>query len=189
MKVALRCDYGSPRRKSSLLALRSTSACKIGRNLPLNIIDEECLDLANPEIPFDQHEAKGFSPVADVPPAADELTGDGSPPQDSRTATPFALKRETHVPKGTRTGGADKEIPPDPPRVLTTPFFVDALETPSVQADDDSPTLSNLAGQKPPSASRNRHEHSGAAATTVPGKCVPTSGLGPQAGHVARRYR
>ena len=123
VKVALRCDYGSPRRKSSLLALRSTSACKIGRNLPLNVIGEECLDLANPDIPSDQREAKGFSPATDVPPAAEEPLGVGFSPQGSAAATPFALRRDTHVPEGTRSGGTDKETPLAPPTVLTTPFL------------------------------------------------------------------
>ena len=81
VKVALRCEYGCPRRKSSLLALRSTSACKIGRNLPLNVFDEEYLDLANPEIRSDQREAKGFILTTDVPPAADDPVGDGFFPQ------------------------------------------------------------------------------------------------------------
>ena len=40
VKVALRCGYGSPRCKGSLLALFSTSACKTGQNLPLNVFDE-----------------------------------------------------------------------------------------------------------------------------------------------------
>ena len=146
MKVALRCGYGSPRRKSSLLALRPTSAYKTGRNLPLNFIDEECVDLANPDIPSDQREAKGISPATDVPPVADEPIRGGSPPQGSTAATSFALKRDTHVPDGTRSGGTDKETPPAPPTVLTTPFFVDALVTPSAQADDDSPTLSRRTG-------------------------------------------
>ena len=127
MKVALRCGYGSPRRKSSLLALRLTSACKTGRNLPLSVIDEECLDLANPDVLFDQHEAMGFSPATDVPRAADEPIGDGSPPQGSTAATPFARNRDTLVPGGTRSGGLDEETPPVPPTVLTKPFFVDAL--------------------------------------------------------------
>ena len=39
-KVALRCGYGIPRRKRSSLALRSTSACKTGRNLPLSVIEK-----------------------------------------------------------------------------------------------------------------------------------------------------
>ena len=149
VKVALRCGCGSPRRKSSLLALRSTSACKTGRNLPLNVIDEECLDLTNPDIPSDQREAKGFPPATDVPPATDEPIGDGCPPQGSIAATPFALKRDTHEPEGTRSGGTDKETPPAPSTVLTTPFFVDALKTPSEQAGDDLPTLSRRTGQGP----------------------------------------
>ena len=139
VKAALRCGYGSPRRKGSLLALRSTSACKTGRNLPLNAIDEECLDLANPDVPSDQREAKGFSPATDVPPAAEEPLGVGFSPQGSAAATPFALRRDTHVPEGTRSGGTDKETPPAPPTVLATPFFVDPLKTPSAQAEDDSP--------------------------------------------------
>ena len=168
------------------MALRSTSAYKTGRNLPLDVIDEECLYLANPDVPSDQREAKGLSPATDVPPVADEPIGNGSPPQGSTAATPFALKRDTHVPEGTRSSGPDKETPPAPPTLLTTPFFVDPLETPSVQADD-SPTLSRRTGQEPPAASRNGQKKSGAAATTVPGECVPTSDLGRQAGQVARR--
>ena len=60
VKVALRCGYASPRRKSSLLALRSTSACKTGRNLPFSVNDAECLDLATPDVPSDQRNVKGF---------------------------------------------------------------------------------------------------------------------------------
>ena len=41
--------------------------------------------------------------------------------------------------------------------------------------------------RSPPFASRNRQKTSGAAATTVPGERVPASGLGPEAGQVARR--
>ena len=168
----------SPRRKSSLLALRSD---KIVRNLPLNLVDEDCPDVANPDIPSDQREAKGCSPAADVPPAADEPIGGGSPPKGSTAATPFALKYDNHVPEGTRSGGKDKETPPAPPTVLPTPFFVDALETPPAQTDNDSPTLSRRTGQELPVASRNRQKNSGTAATMVPGECVPTSGLGLQA--------
>ena len=131
------------------MALRSTSAYKTGRNLPLDVIDEECLYLANPDVPSDQREAKGLSPATDVPPVADEPIGNGSPPQGSTAATPFALKRDTHVPEGTRSSGPDKETPPAPPTLLTTPFFVDALKTPSEQAGDDLPTLSRRTGQGP----------------------------------------
>ena len=141
----------------------------------------------SPDIPSDQREAKGFSPATDVPPAANEPIRGGSSPQGSTAATSFALKRDTHVPEGTKSCGTDKETPPAPPTVLTTPFFVDPLETPSAQAEDDSPTLSRRTGQEPPAASRNRQKNSRAAATTVLGECVPTSGLGPQAGQVARR--
>ena len=114
VKVALRCGYvSSPRRKSSLLALRSTSACMTGRNLPLNVIDEDCLDLANSDIPSDQRDAKGFSPATD-PPAAEEPVGDGFSPQGSTAATPFALRRDTHVPEGTWSGGTEKRDPSRP---------------------------------------------------------------------------
>ena len=73
------------------MALRYMSTCKIGRNLPLNVFDEECLDLANPDIPSDQCEAKGHSPATDVPPAADEPVKDGLFPQGPTAATPFTL--------------------------------------------------------------------------------------------------
>ena len=159
------------------MALRSTSACTTGRNQPLSVIGEESLDLANPDVLSDQREAYGFSPATDVPPAAEEPLGVGFSPQGSAAATPFALRRDTHVPEGTKSCGTDKESPPAPPTVLTTPFFVDPLETPSAQAEDDSPTLSRRIGQEPPAASRHRQKNSGSAATTVPGECVLTSGL------------
>ena len=155
VKVALRCGYGNPRCKGSLLALRSTSACKTGRNLPLSVIDEECLDLTTPDVPSHQRNAKGFSPATDVPPAADGRVGNVSPPQGSTAATPCARNRGTLVTEGTRSGGTDKETPPAPPTVLTTPLFVDALETPSAQAEDVSPTLFRRTGQERPAASRN----------------------------------
>ena len=60
LKVALRYGYGNPRRTSSVSALRSTSACKTRRNLPLSAIDEENLDFSNPDAPSDQREAKDF---------------------------------------------------------------------------------------------------------------------------------
>jgi len=97
------------------------------------------------------------------------------------------LRRDTHVPEGTKLGGTDKRDPLVPTTVLTSPFFVDPPETPSAQAQDDSPTSSRRTGQEPPVASRNRQKTSAAAATTVPGECVPTLGLGPQAGQAARR--
>ena len=90
VKVALRCGYASPRRKSSLLALRYTSACKTGRNLPFSVIDAECLDLATPDVPSDQRNVKRFPPATDVPPATDEPVRDGSSPQGSIAATPSA---------------------------------------------------------------------------------------------------
>ena len=80
VNVALRCGYGSPRRKSSMSALRSTSACKNGRNLPLSAINEESLDFANPDAPSDQREDKSFPPATGVPPAADGPVGAGFPP-------------------------------------------------------------------------------------------------------------
>ena len=88
LKVALRSGYRSPRRRGSYV--RATSACKTGRNLLFRVIDEECLDVTNPVIPLDQREATGFALATDVAPAADEPLGDGSPPQGSTTATPFA---------------------------------------------------------------------------------------------------
>ena len=176
VKVALRCGYGNPRRKGSLLALCFTSACKTGRNLPLSVIDEECLDLTTPDVPTDQRNANGLSPATDVPPAANEPIRGGSSPQGSTAATSFALKRDTHVPEGTRSGGTDEETPPAPPTVLTTLFFVDLPETPSAQAEDDSRILSRRTGREPPAASRNTLNNSGAVATTVPGESVPISG-------------
>ena len=86
-----------------------------------------------------------------------------------------------------RSGGTYKETPPAAPTVLTTPSFVDPPETPSAQAEEDSPTLSRRTDQEPPAASRNKQKSSRAASTTVPGECVPTSGLGPQSGQAARR--
>ena len=62
MKVALRCGYGSPQRKSSVSTIRSTFASKTGRNPPLCAIEEERLDLAHPDAPPDWCMAKGFLP-------------------------------------------------------------------------------------------------------------------------------
>ena len=70
-------------------------------NLPLSVIDEECLDLANLDISSDQREAKSFSSATHIPPAADEPVGDASPPQSSTAATPLARNRDIHVPEGT----------------------------------------------------------------------------------------
>ena len=185
----MRCGYGSPRCKSSLLALRSTSACKTGRNLPLSVIDEECLDLATLDVHSDQRDAKVF-PRPPTFRRRPTPVGDGSPPQRSAADTPFARNRDTRVPDRARSGGPEEEISPAPPTVLATPFFVGPLKSPSsAQAEDDSPTLSRRTGQEPSAASRNNDNNSGAAATTVPGECVPTSrpALGPPAGQVVRR--
>ena len=126
----MRCRYRSPRRKSSVLALRSTSACKTGRNLPLSTIDGECLDLANPDVSSNQREAKGFSPATDVPPAADESVGDGFPPQGLTAATPFARNRDTLVPDGAKTGSLREQTPAALLTVLTTSFLWTHLNRP-----------------------------------------------------------
>ena len=118
-----------------------------------------------------------------------EPAADGSPPQGSTAATPFARNRETLIPDRARSGGPEEETRPAPPTVLTTSFSVDPLKSTSTQAEDNLPTLSKRTGQEPSAASRNNHNNSGAAATTVPGEFVPTSRpeLGAPAGQVARR--
>ena len=145
----MRCGYGRPRLKNSLLALRSTSACKTGRNVPLSVVDEKCLDLIHPDVPADRRDAKGFSPVTDVPPTADEPVGHGSPPQHSTAPTLFARNCDTLIPEGTRSGGPEEDTDLASPTLLTTPFFVDALKSASAQAKKDSPTLSRQTGQEP----------------------------------------
>ena len=71
-----------------------------------------------------------------------------------------------------------RERDPSRPVDIDNTVIVDPPETPFAQAEDDSSTLSRRTGQEPPACSRNRQKKSGAAATTVPGECVPTSGLG-----------
>ena len=182
----MRCGYRSPRRQSSFSALRSASASKTGRDPPLCTIDEEILDFAHLDAPSDQRTAKGFSLASGSPPATSEPVGDVFPPQGLNAATPFAHKRDTFVPDGARRGILNEHIPPVPPTVLTTPFFVDALKSPSAQAAEDSLTLSRKVGQEPPVAPR---KISGTTVTTHLGECVPTSGpqIRTPEGQVARR--
>lgn len=70
-----------------------------------------------------------------------------------------------------------EHILPAPLTVLTTPFVLGPLKSPSVQAKESSLTSSRKVDLEPPAAPRKYY---GAAATTRLGECVPTSG--PQAG-------
>ena len=112
-----------------------------------------------------------FSPSADVSSAAGEPVGGATPPQGLTAATPFVQSRDTFVPDGAER--LSKQIPPAPPTVLTTPFSVDPLKLPSVQAGEGSPTLSRRIGLELLAASRNV---SRATTAAIPGECVPTSG-------------
>ena len=181
MKVALRCGHGSPQRKSSVSALRSTFASKTVRSPPLCAIEEEHPNLAHPDAPPDRCVAKDFSPSSDTSSAAGEPVGSVTPPQGLTAATPFAQSRDTFVPDGAER--LSKQIPPAPPTVLTTPFSVDPLKLPSTQGEEDSPTR---IGQEPLATSRNV---SRAPTAAIQGEYVPTSGteIAAPAGTVSSR--
>ena len=136
--------------------LRSTFASKTSRNPPLCAIEEERLDLVHPDAPPDQCTTEGFSPSSDTSSTAGEPVGGVTPPQGLTAATPFAQSSDTFVPDGAER--LSKQIPPAPPTVQTTPFSVDALKLPSVQAEEDSPTLSKRIGQEPHATSGNVRE-------------------------------
>ena len=141
VEIALRCGYGSSRRKSYLLAPRLHA--RPVETYCSALFGEECLSLANPDAPSDQREVKSFSPAADVPPAADEPVGDGSPPQGSTAAQVVRIE----------------ETPLTSPTVLTVPIFVDELNSPSAQVTEDAPT-SRRTGQEPPATSRGNRNNS-----------------------------
>lgn len=191
------CGYGRPRRNSSLFVLRSTSACMTGRNVPLlSVTDKELPDLASPDALSDQLEAKGFPGYRRSAGGRQAGTGWIFPTKVSCSYTLRVKPRHPHTGSGGVTlipdragSGGPEDTPPALPIVLTTPFFVDPLETSSAQTEGDSPTLCRRTGQEPPSTSRNKTSNLEAAATTVPGKCVPISrpALGAPAGQLARR--
>ena len=185
MKVSLRCGYGSPQRKSSLSAVRSTFASKTNRNPPLCTVEEERLDLAHPDASSDPCTAKGFSPSSDTSPAAGEPVGGVTSPQGLTAATPLAQSRGTLVLEGADC--LSKQIPRAPPTVLTIHFSVDALKLPSVQANEYSPTLPRRIGQEPRAASSNVSR--AITTTAIPDERVPTSGteIAAPAGQVSSR--
>ena len=101
-------------------------------NLPLSVIDEECLDLVNPDVPSDQREAKVFFPGHRCF-AGYRRAGGGriSPTEFNRSY--IARNRDTL----TGRGEVRRSRRRDPSRlaVLTTPFFVDVLKSPPFLSD------------------------------------------------------
>ena len=89
---------GSPRRKNSVSALRSTSAYKSGLNLLLSAIDKGNIEFANVDVPPFSANPK-VSAATDVPPVADEPMGDGFLPQGSTAATPCSRSDKTTTPR------------------------------------------------------------------------------------------
>ena len=89
VRVALRWGYGNTESSISSRALRSRSSRKTSRNLPLNTVKEEGVNIFTSDLQPDPCEARDSSLTPDAPPAANEPVGNKRPP-GLTDATPLA---------------------------------------------------------------------------------------------------